>query len=146
MIKRFALRAGPLLFGIWVIILVTSITGINLVPAASHHSGAASTSSLTLVLLSSTDGQAHYGQQITFKVSTSATTEPHVNLSCTQNGAVVYQTVTGYYAGYPWPWTQTMTLSSPAWTGGAGACTAELYYFKGSRTMSLATLTFQVLA
>src|SRR5262245_66627399 len=59
---------------------------------------------------------AKYGDTVTFVVSTTATTEPHVSLQCTQNGAVVYTTQTGYFAAYPWPWTQNLTLSSAAWT------------------------------
>jgi hypothetical protein len=59
---------------------------------------------------------------------------------------LVYTTQTGYYAGYPWPWTQTMTLSSPAWSGGDADCTAVLYYFKGSRTLTAATQSFHVYA
>jgi len=148
MIRLFASKAGRLLFGIWIIILVTSITSVtsvNLVPAASKNH-AASASTLTVVLLNSTDAVPHYGQQITFKVTTAATTEPHVNLKCSQSGAVVYTTTTGYYATYPWPWTQTMTLSSSAWTGGAADCTATLYYFSGKRTITLLTMSFPVAA
>lgn len=99
-------------------------------------------SSLALVLLDSTDGAAHWGQRVTFNVSTSATTEPHVSVSCSQSGVVVYTTQTGFYASYPWPWTQTMTLSSDAWTGGAADCSAKLYYFNGSKTVTAATLAF----
>jgi hypothetical protein len=101
-------------------------------------------SSLGLVLLDSTDGLAHWGQRVTFNASSSATTEPHVSLKCSQNGVVVYTTQTGYYASYPWPWTQTMTLSSDMWTGGAADCGAALYYFNGSKTVTAATLAFHV--
>ncbi len=145
MIRLFASRASRLLFGIWVVILVTSLSGLNMVPVASHHPSGTS-SSLTLVLLNSTDTVPHYGQQITFTVTTAATTEPHVSLKCSQSGAVVYTTTTGYYASYPWPWTQTMTLSSYAWTGGAADCTATLYYFSGKRTITLLTMSVPVAA
>jgi len=101
-----------------------------------------SSSSLTLVTLNSTDGLPHWGQQITFNVSTTATTEPHVNVTCSQNGAVVYGAATGYYATYPWPWTQTMTLSSQSWTGGAADCTAVLQAYSGTSVTTLAILAF----
>lgn len=104
------------------------------------------TGSLSLVLLNSTDGLPHWGQQVTFNVSTTATTEPHVSLKCYQNGALVYTTQTGYYASYPWPWTQIMTLASGAWTGGAADCTATLYSFSGTNTVTLGTLSFHVYA
>jgi Big-like domain-containing protein len=37
MVRLFAFRAGRLLLGIWLIIMVTSISGINLIPAASKN-------------------------------------------------------------------------------------------------------------
>src|SRR2546427_4272052 len=89
--------------------------------------------SFSLVVLNSTDGLAHWGGQVTFTVSTTATTEPHVSLRCSQNGVLVYATQTGYYAGYLWPWTQVMTLSSVAWTGGAGDRVPPPHYFLGAR-------------
>jgi len=97
---------------------------------------------LTLVVLDSADGLAHWDQQVTFTVSTTATTEPHVSLKCSQNGVLVYATQTGYYAGYLWPWTQVMSLSSVAWTGGSADCVATLYYFSGASVVSLGTLSF----
>jgi S-adenosylhomocysteine hydrolase len=99
-------------------------------------------SGFTLVVLNSTDGLAHWGGQVTFTVSTTATTEPHVSLRCSQNGILVYATQTGFYAGYLWPWTQVMTLSSVAWTGGSADCVAALYYFSGANVVSLGTLSF----
>jgi hypothetical protein len=151
MIRLFASRAGRLLVGIWFVILVTSISGLNLVPVASHNpnhggGGSTGTSSLSLVLLNSTDGLPHWGQQVTFNVSTTATTQPNVSLDCYQNGTLVYGAVAGFYASYPWPWTQTFILSSPAWTGGAANCTAALYYFSGTKTITLKTLSIAVYA
>ena len=113
--------------------------------AAAHGGGghkSAATGTLGLVLLNSTDGVAHWGQQVTFNVSTSATTEPHVGLKCSQSSVVVYSAQSGYYASYPWPWTQVMTLSSSAWTSGSAACVATLYYFSGTSSVTLATLSF----
>ena len=104
----------------------------------------ASTSNFSLVLLDSTDGLPHYGQQVTFNVSTTATTEPHVSLDCYQGGTLVYGAVAGFFDGYPWPWTQIMPLSSPAWTGGAADCTAKLYYFSGTKTVTLSTMNVHV--
>ena len=113
--------------------------------AAAHGGGghkSAATGTLGLVLLNSTDGVAHWGQQVTFNVSTTATTEPHVGLKCSQSSVVVYSAQSGYYASYPWPWTQVMTLSSSAWTSGSAACIATLYYFSGTSSVTLATLSF----
>jgi hypothetical protein len=112
--------------------------------SSGRTSGGGST--LTLVLLNSTDGLPHWGQQITWQVSTTATTEPHVSVACSQNGSVVYSAQSGYYADYPWPATQDMTLSSQSWTGGDADCTAKLYYFNGSKTVTLTTQSFHVYA
>src|SRR5205823_10845864 len=97
MIGLFTTKAGRLVLGIMFMVVVTSLSGVSSlpVPVASRHSDP---STLILVLLNSTDGQPHYGQKITFTASTTATTEPHVSLACSQNGSVVYQTETGYYA------------------------------------------------
>lgn len=101
-------------------------------------------SSLTLVMVTdaNSDGHANWGDQVSFDVSTTATSQPNVHLACSQNGVVVYGATTGYYDGYPWPWTQVMTLSSTAWSQGAASCTATLRYFKGSRIIELASIDF----
>jgi hypothetical protein len=105
------------------------------------------TGTMSLVLLNSSDGVAHWGQQVRFDVQTTATTEPHVDVKCYQGGVLVYSGTTGYYASYPWPWTQTFTLSSQSWTGGAASCNAVLYKLAntGAKT-TLATLSFPVYA
>src|SRR5262245_24919993 len=41
---------------------------------------------ISLVLLNSTDGLPHFGQYVTFNVSTSATAYPYVTLTCYVNG------------------------------------------------------------
>ena len=99
---------------------------------------------LELVVASGSDQVPNWGEDVTFKVSTTATSEPHVDLNCSQGGTNVYGATTGYYASYPWPWTQVMTLSSTKWTGGAADCTATLYYFDGRKRPVLKTLGFHV--
>lgn len=119
--------------------------------AGGHHGGGGTTGgsgTLTLAMVPGGDangnGAPNWGDTITFTVSTTATTEPHVNVTCSQNGAVVYGASTGYYASYPWPWTQNMTLSSQMWTGGAASCTAVLQAYSGTSVTTLGTLNFQV--
>jgi hypothetical protein len=106
------------------------------------------TGSLTLVMVSdrNANGLPNWGDTIRFNVSTAATSEPHVNLKCSQGGVVVYGASTGYYASYPWPWTQNMTLSSTSWSGGAAACTATLQSYSGTSVATLGTLSFSVAA
>jgi hypothetical protein len=117
-----------------------------------HGGGGGSTGgsgSLSLVLVSDNNGNGapNWGDTVTFNISTTATTQPNVGVTCSQNGVVVYSASAGFYASYPWPWTQTMTLSSQMWTGGAASCTATLYMFtsKGGKSV-LATLPFTAAA
>ena len=111
-----------------------------------HKDPPSGSSSSSLALVTSTDingnGLPDWGDTVTFKVSTTETTEPHVDLTCSQDGVVVYFATTGYFDSYLWPWTQFMTLSSTAWQGGAAECTAELYYFSGRRMPVLASISF----
>ena len=101
-------------------------------------------SSLKLVALDSTDGVPHWGQQVTFEVTTTATDRPQVSLNCYQGSTHVYTMFTGYWPEYKWPWTQIMTLKSDVWTGGAADCVAEMYYSSGRKTVTGATLSFHV--
>jgi hypothetical protein len=103
--------------------------------------------SLSLVPLDSTDGLPHWGQQIRFDYQTTATAEPRVDVKCFQSGTLVYSAFTGYYDSYPWPSSQTFTLSSRMWTGGDADCSAVLYSLanSGAKT-TLATLSFRAYA
>ena len=108
--------------------------------------GGGSTSSLQLVVLTGGDSVPNWGEDVTFNVSTTATTQPYVDLVCSQGGTVVYSATSGFYASYPWPWTQTMNLASQSWTGGSAACTGTLYMFAGKGKTVLATLPFTAAA
>jgi hypothetical protein len=123
---------------------------VTAAPAAGAARGGgtkpSSTSTVSLVVLTGDDAAPNWGEQVSFDVSTTATTQPHLNLACSQNGTTVYTATTGYYAGYPWPWTQTMTLSSGAWTGGAANCVATVYMLTPKGNKTLATLSFTVAA
>ncbi|MDP9329901.1 MAG: hypothetical protein M3P11_04580 [Actinomycetota bacterium] len=105
-----------------------------------------STSSLRLVLLNSTDGVPHWGQKVTFKVSTTATSQPFVSLRCYKSTTLVYSAQAGYYTSYPWPSAENMVLKSNAWRSGGADCTATLFYASGNRVITLATRGFHVYA
>jgi hypothetical protein len=102
--------------------------------------------SLSLVMVADMngDGLPNWGDTVTFTISTTATDQPHVSLTCSQNGVVVYGAQSGFYDGYPWPWTQNMNLASQSWTGGAADCVAKLYYFSGTNTINLTSITLTV--
>jgi len=88
----------------------------------------------------------HWGDTLTFNVSTTATSQPSVNVDCNQNGALVYRHY-GFFYGDPSP-SQSFVLQSPAWTSGAADCTATLYYIDPTLgvELDLATLPFNVSA
>lgn len=114
---------------------VVLVLALVLVPAAvagkGHGGGGgggttsgSGTGSLTMVLVTPTpDGLPHYGNTITFKLTTTIS-QPWVHLVCTQNGKKVAEGWNGYFVG-----SLTGTnfgLYSPAWTGGAADCTGYL--------------------
>jgi hypothetical protein len=137
---------------------VLALLALVLVPATFAAKGgnagaggkpSGGSSSLTLRVLSSPndDGLPHYGYQVTFDVSTTATDKPSVSVSCSQSGVEVYRASAGFYPEYPWPWAQTFTLSSGAWTGGAADCTATLYHVNSrGKSTTLKTLGFYAYA
>jgi hypothetical protein len=109
--------------------------------------GGSSTLTFVMVNDQNANGAPNWGDSIRFEPSTTATSEPHVSVQCSQAGTVVYTAQTGYYASYPWPWTQTFTLSSGAWTSGAADCAARLYSLSNSgASTTLATMSFTVAA
>ena len=110
------------------------------------NTGGTGTLSLVMVVDANGNGLPNWGDTVTFNTSTTATTEPHVDLICSQNGTVVYSATSGFYASYPWPWTKNMTLKSTSWSGGQASCTARLYYFSGTSSVTLATLPFTAYA
>jgi hypothetical protein len=142
-------RRGPAVAAL-AIALITTLAASSPALAAKGGggkppNGGSGSSSLRLVLLDSTDGLPHYGQRVTFSVSTTATTRPFVRLNCYQNGAWLYAASAGYFADYPW--SQDLILSSSAsgaWSGGAADCEATLYSNDGKRSTDLAKIAFHV--
>lgn len=95
-------------------------------------------SSFSLVMVSdyNANDAPNWGDQVSFQVSTTETTEPQVQMTCYQDGDVVY--------GALWPITPVLTLSSRAWQGGAANCTAKLYYISGIKTVDIGSIQFNV--
>src|SRR5262249_52778866 len=108
-----------------------------------------SSSSISLVLLGPTSSAtsssgAHWNDQVTFAVSTTATDRPYVLLNCYQTGAWVLASQAGFYPLYPFG--QNFTLASSAWTAGAADCTAILGMNSvgGTKFTKLAETSFHV--
>lgn len=105
--------------------------------------GTTSDGTIVLVLLESTDGFPHYGQRVTFDVSTTATTSPYVNLRCSQNGTLVGQSWEAFFEGSLDD--QIMVLGgSLAWQGGEADCTATLNRRTKRGWQQLAATSFHV--
>jgi hypothetical protein len=108
---------------------------------------AKSESSISLVVVgtaafAAASTSAHYGDQVTFDISTSETPYPYVNLKCFQNGAMVGQAWEGFYAGALAD--RMFTLWSPQWSGGPADCTATLNKPTKRGWQELASTSFTV--
>lgn len=102
---------------------------------------------LRLVLVSDVngDGLAGWSDTVAFVVSTTATSQPFVNLVCSQNGVQVYSSWKGVFPGsLDTDW--NFVLGSGGWTAGAADCTARLGGYDHGRFKVFATLAFSVTA
>jgi hypothetical protein len=129
------------------LIAASLVLALALVPVALAGKGGrggsgGGSSSVSLVLLNSTDGLPHFGQQVTFKVSTSAS-EPGVRLECYQNGVQVLVEWGGFYAGSAWGQLYYLGPSN-VWSGGAADCTAKLQTYSSKGMVTVATTSFHV--
>jgi hypothetical protein len=107
-------------------------------------SGATGGGSLNLVLLNSTDGQAHYGQQVTFNVVANDSDWPQVNLNCYKDGVWVYAASAGFFSSYPWSRNFTLATTN-TWTSGEADCTGTLYLTPGGgKSKAVDTVSFHV--
>jgi hypothetical protein len=95
-----------------------------------HHGGGGAgtggTGTIALVMVTdvNSNGTPNYLDAVTFNISTTATTQPWVNLQCSQNGVLVAQGWNGFFVGSITG--RNFGLYSPQWTGGAADCTAYL--------------------
>jgi hypothetical protein len=84
----------------------------------------------------------HYGDRITFNVSTTATSSAYVNVKCSQNGTMVGEGFAAFFAGGT---PGSFVLSSLQWSGGAADCTADLGMFtNNTKWKVLASTSFHV--
>ena len=110
-------------------------------------SGGSGSSSLSLAdpLVHDVNGNGlpNHGDVVTFTVSTTATTQPFVNLRCYQNGALVLNTWNGHFDG-AFNYSRNFGLASSAWQGGAADCTAYLDKATSRGWTQLASTSFRV--
>jgi len=131
------------------------VLALALVPAAfagkggkPGGGGTGGSGTISLRLLNSTDGLAHFGQRVTFDVSTSSTAYPWVTLDCFQGGVLVSHASNGIF---PTSLGQTFTLGPTlSWSGGAADCTAYLQnwdsYSKRGTITTITSMSFHVYA
>lgn len=110
--------------------------------------GGTDASTIGIVLLNSTDGLAHFGQEVTFSVSTTSTVYPWVAVKCSQDGALVYEQANGIFTT---SLNQVFTLGpTPSWQSGAADCTAYLQdwdsYSKNGKIATVASMAFHAYA
>jgi hypothetical protein len=102
---------------------------------------------ISLVLINPpADGLPHFGYDVTFNVSTTATTQPWVTLRCYVGGTLVDKDSN---AMFPGSLDEIFTLGgTPLWQSGAADCTATLEnwdnYSKNGSITALASMSFHV--
>ena len=118
---------------------IASLVGALVVsaPAVATSPKGGRSSSIALVQPS-----PHYGDAVTFTISTTVTDQPWVNLKCYQGGTLVAEGWDGFFAGALGD--RLFGLYSPAWTGGAADCTAWLVDYANGRWKQLASTSFHV--
>ena len=125
-----------------VALLSVGVVGAVVASAGGGGHFQSTNSNLGVVLLNSTDALPHWGQQVTFNVSTDATAYPYVNLKCYQNGNLVAEGWAGFFNGALGD--RTFGLYSAQWTGGAADCTAWLDMYAHGKWKQLASTSFLV--
>ena len=89
------------------------------------------------------NGVANFGDTVTFNESTTATSQPYVNVLCYQNGVQVMNSWNGFFDQALNP-TRNFALYSPSWQSGAANCTAWLDMYTKRGTSQLASVSFSV--
>jgi hypothetical protein len=131
--------------------LASLILVVALVPAAfaakggngGRTSGTSSIKLAGLVVDQNSDGLPNFGDVVTFDVSTTATTEPYVNLQCFQNGGLVLNGWQGYF-DWALNTSRNFGLGSGVWHSGAATCTANLEMYSNNRWRAIASTSFNV--
>lgn len=124
------------------------LLSLALVPAAlagkGKPSGGGSSSISAPVMVTDLNGNGapNWGDTVSFDVSTTATSQPYVNLVCSGNG-VGYNSWKGVFPGsLDTNW--NFVLSSGGWTSGAANCTATLGMYTKQGFRPLTSTSFPV--
>ena len=112
-------------------------------PGSGTGGGGSSITGPVLVTDTNGNGAANFGDTVTFNESTTATSQPYVNVLCYQNGVEVMNSWNGFFDQALNP-TRNFGLYSPSWHSGAANCTAWLDMYTKRGTAQLASVSFQV--
>ena len=126
--------------------LVLSVAFVPDALAGKPGGGGGSSSSISgpvMVADLNGNGLPNFGDTVTFNVSTTATSQPYVNLLCYQNGVLVANGWNGFFDQALNP-TRNFALYSGSWQSGAAACTAWLDMYTKQGTKQLTSVSFQV--
>ena len=122
--------AQAILEGALIATMVVGLLAGTAFARGGGHGGSTTTGGGTITLADplvvdqNDNGKPNFGDVVTFNVSTTATTQPYVNLVCSGSGAS-YNSWRGYFAGsLDSNW--NFVLGSGGWTSGAADCTAWL--------------------
>jgi hypothetical protein len=105
--------------------------------------GSSSISGPVMVADLNGNGLPNFGDTITFNESTTATSQPYVNVLCYQNGVQVMNSWNGFFDQALNP-TRNFGLYSPSWQSGAASCTAWLDMYTKRGVAQLTSVSFQV--
>ena len=127
------------------------VVSLALVPAAfagkgggpKSTSGSSTITGPVMVTDANGDGLPNFGDTVTFDESTTATSQPYVNLDCYQNGVLVMNSWNGFFDQALNP-TRNFALYSPSWQSGAASCTAWLDMYTKRGMKELASVSFEV--
>ena len=140
---------GAALEGALISLLVLALIAMPALAARGGDKGkpggrdSGGTGTISLVLMDSTDGLAHYGQRVTFDVSTTATDSPFVHLRCSQAETLVLEGYQGFFPnalGNQW----FHLGPTPLWQSGEADCTASLEKYTRKGWQQLASTGFHV--
>ena len=136
--------AGAVLAGVVLVLSLVLVPGAFAgKPGGGGGGGGNSISGPVLVNDANGNGLPNFGDTVTFNVSTSATSQPYVNVLCYQNGVQVMNSWNGFFEQALNP-TRNFSLYSAEWKSGAASCTAWLDMYTKRGTSQLASVSFQV--
>jgi hypothetical protein len=137
--------AGVVLTGVVLVLSLALVPGAFAgkgKPAGGGGGGGTITGPV-LVTDANGNGAADFGDTVTFNESTTATSQPYVNVLCYQNGVQVMNSWNGFFDQALNP-TRNFGLYSPSWQSGAASCTAWLDMYTKRGTAQLTSVSFQV--